>query len=87
MVAAQAATNEREGGTMATQLQAIYRDEKRVKDYHAGFRAAMRAAAQFVDQFDGQTLRYRLSDLLLMKFNQTKRQHARKTRKAARGER
>jgi hypothetical protein len=62
---------------MSTQLDVIYRDPKRVRDFKAGFRYAMKCAAEFVGQWDGRAPKHRLGDLLLCKFNLT----ARKPRK------
>jgi hypothetical protein len=66
---------------MNRQLVAIYRDEKRLKDFKLGFRRAMQAAAGFLESWDGQKSKYRLGDILLCKFNQT----TRKPRKSRRG--
>jgi len=67
------------------QLAAIYRDEKRLKDFKFGFRRAMLAAADFLESWDGQKNRYRLGDILLLKFNQTNRK-PRKARAISKGE-
>lgn len=54
-------------------LEAIYRDEKRYKDWNYGFRSAMKAAASFINEHKASANGYRLGDLLLCKFNQTNR--------------
>lgn len=48
-------------------------DEQRIGDFKEGQRRALRAAAEFLDSWDGDVCKYRLGDLLLRKFNQTNR--------------
>lgn len=55
---------------MSRQLEAIYRDEGRARDYKRGYRNGLQAAAHFLESWEGQQSKYRLGDLLLMKFNQ-----------------
>lgn len=58
---------------IAAQLKAIYADPQRLKDFKSGQRQALRAAAEFVNSWDGDNCPHRLGDLLLSKFNQTNR--------------
>lgn len=55
---------------MSRQLEAIYRDEGRTRDYKRGYRNGLLAAADFLESWEGDKPKYRLGDLLLMKFNQ-----------------
>lgn len=67
------------------QLKAIFADEKRLKDYHAGLVSGLRGAAQFISQFDKTSSHpYRLSDCLLAKFNMRKKK-VRKNRSSGKG--
>jgi len=63
----------------AAQLIALYKDPKRLKDYEAGLRSGIRAAAQFIGSFDRQIKHpYRMEDCVLAKFNLITRRPRRK---------
>lgn len=66
---------------MSRQLDAIYKNDQRIKDFKYGYRQALLAAAEFIDGWDGQKCKYRLADLLLMKFNQVSRKKPRLARR------
>ncbi|HZU33139.1 MAG TPA: hypothetical protein VFB79_18635 [Candidatus Angelobacter sp.] len=52
------------------QLTAIYKDPKRLHDYEAGLLRGIRAAAEFIGEFDRQINHpYRMEDCVLAKFN------------------
>lgn len=55
------------------ELQNIYADEARLKDYKHGYLQGMQAAAAFINEHRASANGFRLGDLLLLKFNQTKR--------------
>ena len=59
-------------------LDWVYEDRTRIRAYRVGFRYAMRCAAAFVESHRAAANGFRLADLLLMKFNQTRRKKPRK---------
>lgn len=60
-----------------SELRKIYDNRQRREDYQAGMRAGLRAAAEFVSQWNKIPSAYRLDDLILCKFNQTTRKQPR----------
>ena len=67
---------------MSTQMERIYRDDKRIADFKVGFRHGLKCAAELADSWEGQhdARKYRLSDIILRKFGMARR--LRKAKKA-----
>lgn len=61
-------------------LRKIFDDPIRRKAYQAGYRAGLKAAAEFISGWNRVPSEYRLDDLILCKFNLTKRKQPRKAR-------